>query len=301
MYEQIAANRRRSALLIAFFIVLVAAVGWSVGEVTGLGVASLPVAVALSLVLTWSSYYNSDKLVIRLSKAIPVDQVRWPEGQAYLGPRLRNVVEGMAIAAGLPIPKTYVIYDPAPNAFATGRNPQHSAIAVTSGLIAKLDRVELEGVIGHEMSHIRNHDILVTTLAVVMAGVITLLSDWLLRGFWRMGGRRRSGGAVVGIAGLVLAILAPLIAIIIQMAVSRRREFLADASGVQLTRYPPGLISALRKLQADSTVVKTGSRATAHLWIESPLERSGTGSSWLNRLFDTHPPLDERIRLLESM
>ncbi|HLF69945.1 MAG TPA: M48 family metalloprotease [Actinomycetota bacterium] len=301
MYEQIAANRRRSALLIAFFIVLVAAVGWSVGQVTGLGVASLPVAVALSLVLTWSSYYNSDKLVIRLSKAIPVDQVQWPEGQAYLGPRLRNVVEGMAIAAGLPVPKTYVIYDPAPNAFATGRDPQHSAIAVTSGLLEKMDRVELEGVIGHEMSHIRNHDILVTTLAVVMAGVIALLSDWLLRGFWRMGGRRRSGGAVVGIAGLVLAILAPVIAMVIQMAVSRRREFLADASGVQLTRYPPGLISALRKLKADSTVVRTGSRATAHLWIESPLDRSGAGSSWLNRLFDTHPPLDERIRILESM
>ena len=296
MYELIAANRRRSVLMIIAFIALVAAVGWIFGEVFGVGFWGLPVATTIAIVTSWFSYYNSDKLVLSMSHARPADHQN--------NARLINIVEGLAIAAGIPAPRVYVIDDPAPNAFATGRDPQHAAIAVTTGLMEKMNRVELEGVVAHEMSHIRNHDILVTTIAVVLAGVIALLSDWMLRGFWRIGGRRRGGGAgaLSGVIGLVVALLAPLVAQIIRMAVSRKRELLADSSGVMLTRYPPGLVSALKKLKDDTTVVRTSSRATAHLWIESPLDRSGSGfASWLNRLFDTHPPLDERIRLLEHL
>jgi heat shock protein HtpX len=296
LYELIAANRRRSILMILAFVALVAAVGWVFGEVFGVGYWGLPVAATIAIATSWFSFYNSDKIVLSMSHARPADHLN--------NARLINIVEGLAIAAGIPAPRVYLVDDPAPNAFATGRDPEHAAIAVTTGLMEKMNRVELEGVIAHEMSHIRNHDILVTTIAVVLAGVIALLSDWMLRGFWRVGGRRRGGGAgaIIGIVGLAVALLAPLVAQIIRMAVSRKRELLADSSGVMLTRYPPGLVSALKKLKEDSTVVRTSSKATAHLWIESPLDRSGSGyGAWLNRLFDTHPPLEERIRLLEHL
>ncbi|MCA1840560.1 MAG: M48 family metalloprotease [Actinomycetota bacterium] len=296
MYELIASNKRRSILMVIAFVALVAAVGWVFGEVFGVGYLGLPVAAAFAIGMSWFSYFNSDKIVLAMSHARPADHLN--------NARLMNVVEGLAIAAGLPTPRVFVVDDPAPNAFATGRDPKHAAVAVTTGLLEKMNRVELEGVLAHEMIHIQNHDILVTTIAVVLAGVVTLLSDWMLRGFWRIGGRRRAGGlgAVIGLVGLVVALLAPLVAQILRMAVSRKRELLADSSGVLLTRYPPGLISALKKLREDSTVVRTSSRATAHLWIESPLDRSQRGfGGWLNRLFDTHPPLDERIKQLEHI
>lgn len=296
MYELIAANRRRSVFLVVSFVLLVAALGFIFGLAWDVGYFAAVAATAVAVVASIFAYYRSDKIVLRISHARAADPA--DPSQA----RLINITEGLSIAAGIPVPGVYVIDDEAPNAFATGRDPKHAAIAATTGLLQKMNRVELEGVIAHELSHIRNYDILVTTIAVVLAGLVTLMSDWMLRGFWRVGGRRRSGGAIVGILGLVAALLAPLIAQMIRMALSRRREMLADSTGVMLTRYPPGLVSALKKLRDDSTVVRTGSRATAHLWIESPLHRSGSGVlSWTNRLFDTHPPIEERIRILESL
>lgn len=298
MFELIAANRRRSILLIAGFIVLVTALGWTFGELAGdFGYFAVVIALIFSLGMTWVSYYHSDKIVLKMSKAVPADAGTDPR-QA----RLINIVEGLAIASGIQPPRVYIVTDEAPNAFATGRDPAHAALAVTTGLLDKMNRVELEGVVAHEMAHIKNYDILVTTIAVVLAGVVALMADWLLRGFWRVGGRRKEGGAIVGVLGLLLALLAPLVAQLLKMSVSRRRELLADSSAVELTRYPPGLISALKKLRDDSTVVRTSSRATAHLWIESPLQRSGSGAaSWLNRLFDTHPPIEDRIKILEKI
>ncbi|MEO7803441.1 MAG: M48 family metallopeptidase [Actinomycetota bacterium] len=296
MYELIAANRRRSVFLVVSFVLLVAALGFIFGLAWDVGYFAAVAATAVAVVASIFAYYRSDKIVLRISHARAADPA--DPNQA----RLINITEGLSIAAGIPVPGVYVIDDEAPNAFATGRDPKHAAIAATTGLLQKMNRVELEGVIAHELSHIRNYDILVTTIAVVLAGLVTLMSDWMLRGFWRVGGRRRSGGAIVGVLGLVAALLAPLIAQMIRMALSRRREMLADSTGVMLTRYPPGLVSALKKLRDDSTVVRTGSRATAHLWIESPLHRSGSGVlSWTNRLFDTHPPIEERIRILESL
>ncbi len=222
----------------------------------------------------------------------------------------------MSIASGMPKPRVYVVEDGAPNAFATGRDPEHAAIAVTTGLLQKMDRDELEGVIAHEMSHIQNRDILVMTIAVTLVGVIVLLADWLLRAMW-WGGMSRGRdsnnniGGIVAILGIVLMILAPLIAQLMHFAVSRRREFLADADAVNFTRNPAGLISALNKLKGDQTVVKYASRATAHMWIEEPNAlqaqegepgvKTRKSGAWLNRLFATHPPLDERIEALESM
>jgi heat shock protein HtpX len=284
-------------------VVLVAALVWAVNVLLGFGIAGLIIALAVAGGSSLFAYWKSDAVALRMSRARPADPVEYA--------RLHNLIEGLCIAAGLPKPRVYVIDDPAPNAFATGRDPRHAAVAVTTGLLEKMNRVELEGVLAHELSHVKNYDILVSTLAVTMVGVIVLLSDWTLRFLWRGGGRRRgnrdNGGggpaAALAIVGFVLLLLSPLIAQLMQFAVSRRREALADVSGVALTRYPPGLISALEKLREDTTVVHSSSRATAHLWIESPLAREPSEGrlSRLNRLFDTHPPLDERIAALKEL
>jgi len=285
------------------FVVLVAALVWAVNVLLGFGIAGLIIALAVAGGSSLFAYWKSDAVALRMSRARPADPVEYA--------RLHNLVEGLCIAAGLPKPRVYVIDDPAPNAFATGRDPRHAAIAVTTGLLEKMNRVELEGVLAHELSHVKNYDILVSTLAVTMVGVIVLLSDWTLRFLWWGGGRRRGsrnnggGGPAVALAlvGFVLLLLSPLIAQLMQFAVSRRREALADVSGVSLTRYPPGLISALEKLREDTTVVHSSSRATAHLWIESPLARDPSDGrlSRLNRLFDTYPPLEERIAALKEL
>jgi heat shock protein HtpX len=302
MYERVSSNVRKTWLLIFVFIAFVAMIGWLFGYFTGSGFWGLGIAVGIALVMTWGSYFSSDKIALAMSRAKPADGQRFTQ--------LHNVVEGLAIAAGVPKPRVYVVDDTAPNAFATGRNPDHAAIAVTTGLLAKMDRNELEGVIAHELSHIQNRDTLVMTIAVTLVGVIVLLADWLLRALWWGGGDNRRGGlgAPIAILGFVLLLLAPLIAQLLQFAISRRREFLADADAVMLTRYPPGLIGALEKLRHDATVVRTASRATAHLWIESPIARraspgrrgAGKSGAWLNRLFDTHPPLEDRIAALHS-
>ncbi len=299
MYEQISSNKRRSFFLILFFLALIFLLAWLFEQMMGWGTQGLVVAVVIAGAMTVGSYYASDKIVLTMSKARPVKKEEYPH--------LYNVVEGLAIAAGLPQPRCYVIEDTAPNAFATGRNPENSVIVVTTGLLDKLNRVELEGVVAHEMSHIKNYDVRLQTLTVVMVGVVALLSDWMRRSFWWGGGRRRSsdrskgggGGAAFIVAlALIMAILSPLIAQLIRLAISRKREFLADASGAMLTRYPPGLASALRKISADKEPLEAANKATAHLYIVNPL-KDLKGS--VNKLFSTHPPVEERIAALEKM
>ena len=310
MYDLVAQNKRRSALLIAVFMVLVMAVGWAFNTVIGGGPFGILIALVVAVGGSALSYWKSDAVALAMSHAHPAD----PSTYA----RLHNLVEGLCIASGLPKPRVYVIEDPAPNAFATGRNPRHAAIAVTTGLMDKMNRVELEAVVAHELGHVKNNDILVSTIAVTLVGVVALLSDWALRFMWWGGPRHRNDrsddknpvAGLMAVFGIVLLIAAPLIAKLMQLAISRKRESLADVTGVSMTRYPPGLISALEKLKDDQTVVHSASRATAHLWIESPiartreegLERGEKGSMvWLNKLFDTHPALDERIAALQEL
>jgi len=266
---------------------------------------ALAFGILFSGVLSFISYWNSDKVALALTHAVPADP------QVYA--RLYNLVEGLCIASGLPQPKLYVVNDPAPNAFATGRDPKHASLAVTSGLLEKMNRVELEGVLAHELSHVKNYDILVSSIAVCLVGVIAALSDFGLRWFvfgGMMGGRRNNnqggndGNAIMMILALIVILLAPLMATLMQFAVSRRRESLADVSAVEMTRYPPGLISALEKLRDDQTVVKENGRATAHLWIEEPMDHYQGDDERKHRwshLFDTHPPIEERIAALREM
>ena len=301
MFELIRSNKRRSVLLVAGFVAFIALVGAAIGAVVGNGLVFTLVALVLSGVIAFASYWRADKIALAVSRARPAPPEEFP--------RLHNLVEGLCIAGGLPKPGVYVIDDPAPNAFATGRNPNHAAIAVTTGLLDTMNRVELEGVVAHELSHIRNYDILVSTLAVVMVGTVALIADMAIRTMWWNGGRvartgdRANGSNPLAYVGIVLLITAPIIAKIMQATISRNRETLADVSACQLTRYPPGLISALEKLKADTTVTHSASTATAHLWIEQPM--SGVGDDGklggIHRMFDTHPPLDERIALLREL
>jgi heat shock protein HtpX len=301
VYEEIARNKRRTILLLAAFALLIAIVVIAFNFLLGYGWVGFAIALVVAIAMAWGSYWYSDRIALAATRAKPAEG---PEYQRY-----HNLVEGLCIAAGLPKPKLYVVQDAAPNAFATGRNPRHAALAVTTGLLETMNRVELEGVLAHELAHVKNYDILVSTVAVTAVGAIALLSDLGLRFMFWGGGRDRDGGgnnnpagAILAIASLALLVLAPIAAVLMQFALSRRRELQADASGVQLTRYPPGLISALEKLQANQAVVKEATRATAQLWIESPLDREeGHRGSRLNRAFDTHPPLEERIRILKEM
>ena len=301
MFELIRSNKRRSVGLIFGFALVAVLIGLVAGYVAGFGPWGMVIALVLAGGMAFLSYWKADKIALAVSRAHPADPEQYR--------RLYNLVEGLCIAGGLPQPGIYVVDDPAPNAFATGRNPQHAAIAVTTGLLEKLNRVELEGVIAHELSHIKNYDILVSTLAVTLVGAVAIVTDIAIRMLWWNGGRDRregdhdSGGNPLAILGFVLLILAPIIAKAMQATISRKRETLADISACQLTRYPPGLISALEKLKADTTVTHSASTATAHLWIEQPM--SGVGDSGrlgsIHRLFDTHPPLDERIALLKEL
>ena len=302
MYDQVAQNKRRSLVLLLVFVVLTTAVLWVALQLLGGGgIGIIGIAAVISIASAWAAYWKSDVIALRMSRAVEADPVTYA--------RLHNLVEGLCIASGLPKPRICVIDDEAPNAFATGRNPKHAAIAVTTGLLDKMDRVELEAVLAHELSHIKNNDILVATLAVTTVGLLALISDWFIRLMWWNGGRfgrnDREGGAAPWLAfiGFGLLILAPLIARLLQFAVSRQRESLADVSAIEMTRFPPGMISALEKLRDDTTVVHASSRATAHLWIEAPVARTeseGKLSKW-NKLYNTHPPIEERIAALREL
>ena len=295
IYDAVAANRWRTVALVTVFTGILIALGYVVGEVfaPGGGLAMVPAALGLSGVSATASYFAGDKLVLAQSQAREL-----APGEE---PQLRNIVETLSIGLGIPLPRIYLIDDTAPNAFATGRDPKHASIAVTRGLVDKLDRTELEGVIAHELSHIGNHDIRVMLLVTVLVGTIALLSDWMLRSFAWGGGRRgrdRGGGGIILIIAIALAILTPIIATLIQLAVSRQREYLADASGALLTRFPPGLASALRKIAADKEALEVANKATASLYFANPLKDAPRA---MDGLFDTHPPIAERIRRLEAM
>lgn len=260
------------------------------------------IAVVFSSVSAFISYFFSDKITLAISHAKEIDLKTQPQ--------LYQVVENLTIAAGLPMPRVYIIEDTAMNAFATGRDPKHAVICVTTGLLSRLDRTELEGVLAHELSHIGNYDIRFMTLVVVMVGVITLLADWMVR-FSLFGGKKRDsndgGNGIFLIIGIILAILSPIIATLIKLAVSRRREFLADSSGALLTRYPEGLALALEKIAADTEPLEAANKATAHLYIANPFktnavdENGKSSTSWIANLFNTHPPIEERIKRLRQM
>jgi len=253
-------------------------------------------AIIFSLLMNVFSYWFSDKIALSVAGAKPVTREEYFD--------LYSVVENLSITAGLPMPKIYIIPDPAPNAFATGRNKDHATIAVTTGLLQMMNKTELEGVIGHELSHIGNRDILLSTIVVVLVGMVSLLSNMFMRSMWFGGGRRnnndREGGNILAIVGIVLAILTPIVATLIQLAISRKRELLADTSGVLLTRYPEGLISALRKIGSYEAPMLHPNTATAHLYISNPFGPNEKKVSFIAKMFLTHPPIEERIAALEN-
>jgi len=301
VYEQIARNKRRSVILVIGALVLLAGVGWALGLLFQAGIAGLVIALVIAGFMAFGSYRYGDRIVLASARAKQVT----PEEE----PRLHNVVEGLCLAAGIPKPRVYVVPEQAPNAFATGRDPEHSSIAVTRGLLDMLNRVELEGVVAHELSHVRDRDILVGTIVATLVGAVVLISEFMLRWFWwgGFGGRRgsdRGGGAVeAGLfaVGLLLLILAPIFGQIIKFAVSRQREYLADAEGAMLTRYPPGLAGALKKIAVAPHAMKSANNATAHLWLDQPSRVPGEQMGFLEKLFSTHPPIQDRIRILEEM
>lgn len=287
-------NIRKTWILITAFLVLITTLGWFFSQVYG-NPAILVFAFVFSVLMSVFSYWQSDKIVIATTGAKPL-----PKEDA---PDLHNIIENLAITAGLPKPKIYIVDSPQPNAFATGRDPEHALIAVTSGILRIMNRTELEGVLAHEMSHIGNRDMLVSTVVVVLVGVIQLLADFFLRSMrWRGRDDDRDGAnSIFLVIGIILAILAPIAGMLIQLAVSRKREYLADASGVLLTRYPDGLASALEKLANDNTPMRQASHATAHLWLDDPYQGKEKTIGWFSKLFMTHPPIEERIKALRNM
>lgn len=282
----------------AIFIAFIGLAAYIFGEASGYGSSFVIIALIFSGMTSISSYYWSDKLVLLMSGAKEVFEKD--------NKQLFHTVENLCIGTGLPMPKIYLIDDSAPNAFATGRDPQHAVVCVTLGLLEKLDKLELEGVIAHELSHVKNYDTRLMGIVAVLVGTVAFLADWFMRSLWwgNRGGRedRENGGigGIMVIVGVILAILSPLIATLIQLAISRRREFLADADGALLTRYPQGLAMALEKISKDREVLEAATNATAHLYIVNPFKGKDF-SAWFSSFFDTHPPLEERIKILRAM
>lgn len=295
LYQQKDSNIRKTWLLLTAFFLFIIAFGWIISYVWQTP-EILYFAVFLSIAMNIFTYWKSDSIALAMSHARAIPR----EGNEYV----YRIIENLCITAGLPMPRIYLIDSPQINAFATGRDPQHAAVAITAGAIQKLQNEELEGVLAHELSHIGNRDILVSTIVVVMAGLISILSDIILRATFHgsFGGRRddRGGGGIILLLGLVAAILAPIAALLIQFAVSRKREFLADASGALLTRYPDGLANALQKISQDEIPMRFAHNGTAHLFIANPF-KGKEAASWLAKLFSTHPSLEERIRILRGM
>jgi heat shock protein HtpX len=301
VYEQIAANKRKTVLLFVLAVLLLGGVGYALGLLTQSGPAGLVIAVVVAVVMSVGSYLYGDRIVLASTRAREVSPQE--------APRLHNIVEGLSIAAGIPKPRVWIVPESAPNAFATGRDPEHSHVAVTQGLLESMNRVELEGVLGHELAHVVDRDILVGTVVATLVGAAVLLAEFFMRMWWWGGFRGRRGGdsgggpvaLVIFAVGFALLILAPVFGQLIRLAVSRNREFLADAQGAMLTRYPPGLVAALKKLQAAPTAMRSANNATAHLWLNQPSRFEGERMGTMERLFSTHPPLAERIRRLEEM
>ncbi len=300
MFEQIAQNKRASLLLSFLMLLILVALGYLVGEAVagpGYGTRGIAVAAVVGVVFGLFSYYSGGAMVLAISRAKRIEKKDHPV--------LFNVVEEMTIASGLPMPRIYIIEDTATNAFASGRDPQHAAVTVTRGLLDKLNRDQLQGVIAHELSHIRNYDVLFATVIAIQVGVIALICDFFLRYTFWGGSRRRDSrgkgggsGAIILVLALVLAILAPLFSKLLQLAISRQREYLADASAAELTRYPEGLAQALEVISGDKEVLEAANRATQHLYIANPLKgKQRAGRS----VFSTHPPIEERIRRLREM
>jgi len=297
VYDQIASNTRKTYLLISSFLILIIGIGWVLSYLFNAPYL-LVAAVLFSVLMSFFSYWYSDKIVLKISRARPLKKEEYPE--------IYRLVENLTITAGMPMPKIYIINEDQPNAFATGRDEKHAAVALTKGLIERLEKSEIEGVIAHELSHIKNRDVLLSTVVVVLVGIIVLISDWVIRlTFW--GGLRRnrdtersSLGALLLLLGFLFIIISPILARLIQFAVSRKREFLADASAVLLTRYPEGLIRALQKISTYPYSARIANNATAHLFIANPF-RGEKNKSWLVKLFSTHPPIEERIKALEKM
>jgi heat shock protein HtpX len=301
MHEQIAANKRKTALLFLVGFAFLVVIGLVIGYLTNAGPVFIVIAIGIAVTMSLLTWFSGDKLVLASTRAREVS--------AQDAPRLHNLVEGLAIAAGLPKPRIYVVPEQAPNAYATGRDPAHASIAVTQGLLDTLDRVELEGVVAHELAHVQDRDILVGTVVATLVGAAVLMAEFMMRS-WLWGGFRGrrgddSNGGIVAlvllVVGLLLLLVAPIAGQIIKMSVSRNREFLADAQGAMLTRYPPGLASALRKIAATPTAMHSANNATAHLWLAAPSRFQGEKMGPLEKLFQTHPPIEERIRRLEEM
>lgn len=301
IYNQIDSNKRNTIFIMLGFILVASFIGWFVGEYffEGSGTFMTGIALIFSGFSGFFSYYFSDQIVLGLSGAKEIKETD--------NPYIYKLVQNLCIGAGLPIPKIYIIEDTAMNAFATGRDPNHSVVCFTTGIISRLNKLELEGVIAHELSHIKNYDIRLMSIVSVLVGTIALLSDFFTRGaLWGSGGKRRdregSGAELTGfvlVLGVLILILGPVIATLIKLAVSRNREYLADASAALLTRYPKGLADALRKISGDTEILEAANSATAHLYISNPLKSGALG--FLGGLFDTHPPVEERINRLTSM
>ena len=297
LYTQKDANVRKTWLLMTVFLVFIVALGWLLSYILQ-SLVILYVAIALSLVMNFVAYWQSDKIALAMSHAVLAKKFEHLE--------LFRIVENLSITSGLPVPRVYVIPSQQINAFATGRDAKHAAIAVTEGALKKLHKTELEGVIAHELSHVGNRDILISSVVIVLAGLIAIMADWFLRisFFGGMGHRdnNREGGGntLIMVLGIVAAILAPLAATLIQLAVSRKREYLADQSGVLLTRYPDGLANALRKIAVDQQPLAGASNAMAHLYLSNPF-KGKQKASWLSKLFSTHPQIEERIKALVEM
>lgn len=293
-YQQIQSNKRRSVLLIAGFIVFIVLLGWFISYLYDAGPGGIALAVILSISLALFSYFGSDKVALWTSGAQgPISK----EDNTYL----YRLVENVALTAGLPVPKIYLIQDPSPNAFATGRDPQHASVAFTTGIIDLLENEELEGVVAHELSHIKNYDTRLKTVVIICVGIVSILANVFLR-FGGFQGRSRNSNNNVGwifaLIGIVLLLVSPIISKLIQLAISRKREFLADASGVLLTRYPEGLARALEKISQSTAPLQRANTATAHLYITNPF---GSGHRTFRNLFSTHPPIGERTKALRSM
>lgn len=294
MYNQIDSNKRRTAFLFIIFSLVIIALGWGLSYYFN-DQLILWIAVIIAVVQSWVSYYASDSISLAVSGAKQADENRYRE--------LHRLVENLCIASGLPKPRVYIIDDPSPNAFATGRNPKHAAVAVTTGLLQILEKRELEGVLAHELSHIKNYDILVATVAVTLVGVVALISDIFVRSLWwrDSDSNSRSSGGYLLIIGIVLAILAPIFTKLIQLAISRQREYMADASGSLMTRFPEGLAAALVKIEQYEKPMRRANRATAHLYINEPFGVDDSKRSWLLTVFSTHPPIPDRIKKLREM